>query len=293
MSTYTPTRVAVGTALDELGIWLGLSRIEGESLSDYRLRLLLETREPSGPTEIEFVKSLARKVSAKDIPVFRITLVKDGDGIPLAVDPYLEITSSYLRTYSDYENDVIDVEVFFHDRDDGYFLEDVEDALVASTYFDVEVLAEDYDYWQSKKLRPGNSNVHVPSELVFASTANRLLHGNVVRLHGSASTVLVTEKDLLTDVLVSGDYFVDYINGVIFTYDVLSGFISYTYNQFPYDIYWQPIRTYPYLDADKQYFHYDTLISDTTGEPEYVNLNGDGARIANSVLSVHSMTWGE
>lgn len=293
MSVYTPNRIAIATGLDEIGINLGLTRIEGESLSDYRNRLLLETREPSGPTQREFIRSLSRKVGAFDVPVFRIDLVKDANDIPLAADAYLEVTSSHLKIYSDHEAGLLDVEVNFYDRADGYFLEDVWAAVDASTYFTIEILDEDYEYKKSRNLRFGNTDVHVPSELTLPSQENKLVHGYLKTFAGAATEVLVSEKSLLTDVQAAGDFYVDYVNGVVFTYDFLSGAVTYTYRDFPYDLYWQKVRVYPLLDSDKKYFHYDTLISDTTGEPDYVKLNSHGAWVANQLLVVHPMTWGE
>jgi hypothetical protein len=48
MATYTPTKVLLPNGLDELGLELGLQRLRSESLTDYRRRLLLEARDPSG-----------------------------------------------------------------------------------------------------------------------------------------------------------------------------------------------------------------------------------------------------
>lgn len=290
---YVQETIALPTGLDELGIHLGFTRLDNESLYNYQRRLILETREPAGPTQQEFIRSISRQVGQFDLPVLRIDLTLDGDGEPLAPDPFIEVTSSHFRAYSDYENGDIDIELNFYDRTNGYFLRDIQIAVAASTFFDVEILDEDYTYKHSSRLRFGNTQIHVPSELLLNSTENKLSNNFITDFYPSNRIAFVNEQSTLGAVTETGDYYVDYTNGVVYSFDVQSAFVSYTYRDFPYTLYHQAVRVYPYLDVDKKYFHNDTLISDTTGEPEYTNLNSEGAEIANTVLAIHPLTWGQ
>jgi hypothetical protein len=96
----------------------------------------------------------------------------------------------------------------------------------------------------------------------------------------------------LNEVTELGKYYVDYQNGVIFTYSTMGGIVSYFYNQFPYRLFWQPIKIYPYTDVDKKYFHRNTVIDDD-GNLAYQSLNSKGVEVANLVYSAHPLTWGK
>lgn len=293
MGTYTEINtIPLPTGLDEIGIHLGLPRLDKESLSNYQRRLILETRERSGPTEKEFISSLSRRIGQFDTPVFRISLTLS-NGIPLAVDPYIEITSSYLRAYSNRGANLLDFEINLYDRDNGYFLRDIYSEFFASTYFDIEIIDEDYVYKISSKLRFSNTEEHVPSEAVYPSTQIKLNNNNLISFYPDNRLVYINEKDDLNQVLIEGDYYVDYVNGVVFSYIPQAGIVSYTYMKFPFTIYWQSVRCYPYNDNDKKVFHKDALISDSTGEEEYVILNKLGNDTINSVLGVHPIHWGK
>lgn len=290
--TYIPTKSSIPTGLDNIGLHLGLVRIEGEDLYNYQRRLILEKTERSGPTQDEFIRSLNRRVGELDIPCFIIDLVRDADNIPLAIDPYVEITSTYLRAYSDYDNRIVDVEVNLVDRDDGYFVTQVIAELSGSTYFSTTILDDNYQYRLSQNLRYGNTYKHIVSELIRPSIENKLEHPLVKNIYPRSKQTFLREVSSIEDIIQSGDYYVDYTNGVVYSYDLQSSFVSYTYRDFPFVAYWQPVKVYPYLDEDKKYALYDTLISDSTGQIEYVNLNPLGAEIANQVLSLHPLTWG-
>ncbi len=294
MSTYTSiNKLSIPNGLDDIGLHLGLPRIDGETLYNYQKRLILETRERSGPTQREFLKSLSRRVGEFDLPVFRITLDVDGNGAPLAADPYIEVTSTHIRAYSNWTLGTLDIELNFHDRDNGYFLRDIYAAFNASSFFGVTILDTEYTYKLSQRLRFSNTQMHVPAEALSRSYETKLTNTNIIDFYPDNRLAFITEKTSIAAMTTEGDYFVDYDNGVVFSYVTQSGIVSYTYMDFPFTLYFQSIRAYPYNDPDKKYKHKNTLISDDTGLPEYVLLNSFGSKIANEVLNVHPLTWGK
>lgn len=292
MSTYTPVKFPIPNGLDETGIYLGLKRLSGESVADYRRRLLLESRDRSGPTEAQFIRSIGRKVGEFDIPVFDIDVIRDGNDIPLAADPYIEITSTYIRAYSDWENLVLDFEHNLEDAADAYFLREVFTAFSTSTFFDITVLDNNYTYKLSRNLRYGNTERFVRTEFLRASRSNRLANDFIREIYPQAFQHFETEVSSLSLVDALGKYYVDYLNGVIFTYEYVTGIIAYSYREFPYRLWWQPVRVWPYIDDDKIYRTRSNLVSDITGELEPLVLNSKGAYLANQVLQVHSLGWG-
>lgn len=293
MSTYTPHRFDIPTGFDETGIMLGLNRLRGESLPDYRRRLLLEARDRSGPTQDQFIKSIGRKVGEFDVPVFEVDVIRDANDIPLAADPYIEITSTYLRAYSDWENNTLDFEHNLVDRSDAYFLREIYTAFNSSTYFDITVLDASFTYKRSRNLRLDNTERFVRAEFLAESRSNKLDHDYVREIYPQAFQHFETEVSSKAAVDDDGKYYVDYLNGVIFTYEYATGILAYKYREFPFRLWWQPVRSWPYSDEDKTYRFKDSLISDTTGQTSPLLLNSEGAQIVNTVIAAHPLGWGE
>lgn len=292
MGTYTQTRILLPSGLDEVGLTLGLQRIEGESVANYRQRLLLEARDRSGPTQEQIIRGMARKVGEFDVPVFKITLILDANDIPLAADPYIEVTSTVIRAYSDYASGTLDFEHYLNDRTDGYFLKVIKASFDASTFFDLEVLDTSYEYKKSSHLRFGNTNGYVSREFLRTSKSNKLLEDNIKDIYPDIGVIFRNEVASTALVLEEGDYYIDYVNGVIITYNTAAGFIGYTYRDFPYTLHWQPVRMWPFNDSDKVYLINDTTLDDLGAEVNN-KLNSQGAEIVNEILSVHPLSWGE
>jgi len=293
MSTYTPQRISLSVGLDETGLGLSLFRLDGESLEDYRRRLLLEARDPSGPTEIQLINSVNRYLGQFEIPIFEIDVIRNSTGEPIASDPYIEVTSTHFRIYSDYSSGSPDIELNLVDRSDAYFLEAIYTAFVGNTDFTISTLDTDYEYKKSAFLKYGNNNRFIHTELLGKSRANKLKYELIQEIYPQAELLFKTEVATRESIAAEGEFYIDYINGVVYTYDFARGFIAYSYRKFPYRLHWQPVRVWPYNNEDKKYLYYNELISDTTGLGENTLLNSEGARIANMVLAVHPLNWGK
>jgi hypothetical protein len=293
MGTYTPDKVLVSTGIDEVGLNLGLPRLESETMSAYRDRVLEEIRDPAGATENDFIKSVSRQVGLKDIPVFEIDLLKDANGDPLAADPFIEVTYTHFRAYHDHENNLIDIEINLTDRTTGYFLREVQTALAGSTYFSPTTLDPDFTYKKSINLRFGNSEKVLFSETLSLSRAHKLAKPYIKDIRFTAFELFqneVANKDLIVE---EGDFSIDYSEGMIWTKETLRGFATYSFRDFPYILYWQPVRVVPLNGSDREYLYRDTIISDSTGLESYEKINSQGAEILNIVLEAGPLGWGE
>lgn len=293
MGTYVPDHIGLPVGLDEVGLRLGLQRLPQEPLYEYRQRLLLEARDPADPTEDYYIRGIGRKVGRMDLPVFEVDLILDVNENPLATDPKLEITSTHFRAYYDYDNLLLDVEVFFGDQSNGRWLTDVLAALTASAYFSVTTLDDYSAYLSSYNLRYGSTADLKMQFLLLKSYQNRLQHRHVKEIFFSDATTFTNEVASNSLVVADGDFYVDYTEGEVISYNTPGGTCSYSYANFPYRVWWQPVRSVPFSDPDLDYRHKKTLISDSTGLAEYVNLRSRGARIINLVLQTHPLGWGE
>lgn len=293
MGTYTPYEFRIPNGLDERGLRLGLQRLPAESLSTYRRRLLAEARDASGPEQFRYIRTLDRRVGAFDVPVFSIAPKRDANNIPLTDDPHIAITSSRFKLYYDWENDGLEIDLDIVSKSGARFLRDVYTVVAGSSYFDITILDTDYTYKRSANLKYDTSERFQSSEAMLGSRSVKLKRGYIRNIYPQALQLFETEVNSLAAVNAEGKFYVDYVEGVVFTFEYGRGLTSYSYREFPYVVVWQPVRAWPYNDADKIYKYYDTLISDSTGQEEYTLLNSRGAEIADRVIQVHPLGWGE
>ena len=290
MGTYVPEEMLMPVGLDELGLRLSLERFQKEPLSDYRRRLLLEARDPSDPSGQSLIRHTNRKVGQFELPVFDVELVLDSDGYPVAEDPHVEVTSTWLRAYRDHENQELDFEVSLLDE---RWLEGVVAAFSGSSYFSVTTLDDYSQYLKSNHLRIGSSTYMRSARQLFGSYENAMPDKHIKEMWFSNFAIFQERKDTKGEVTESGDYWIDYDEGIVISYDVQAGTAYYRYAQFPYRMYWQPVRVVFANDADLDYEVKSKLVSDETGELEPLALNSRGSVLWNRVLAEHPLGWGE
>jgi len=297
MTTYVPERFPVHTSLDERGFRLGLARSENEDIVTYRRRLLLEARQPSGPSTGEYVNSVSRKVGLFDTVVGEISL----DPAHTAVDPVLEITASRLLCWSDYANGVLEVDCLLTSRDREYFLTDVVAAVNASTNFVWTWVAveADYEFSFSRKLVVTNNleyqeYVALPDNFVFGLPQEITGFPRELRSGSTVFSERVATGDLVVD---DGDYAfeADEDGRLILTsaLSMKSAYADLYWSRWPVRISLAGVRAWSYGDADTKYRHQDFGLEDSTGEAVPMYLNADGSGVAAEVLAASPLEWGE
>ena len=119
MSKYTPVKSRIGVSLDEIGLQLGLGRLPEEDDDEYRKRLALQAEVRPGVSETQFIDSVSRSVGLFEEDIFEIDLVLDGNGDPVAPAPRIEVTSAFLRVWSNYPSGDPELEVNIYSRGMG------------------------------------------------------------------------------------------------------------------------------------------------------------------------------
>jgi len=293
MAKYTPDSYPSAVPFDELGLHLSMPRLPEESLPSYRNRLLLQARKPPGASEQDYIKTLNRTVGQFEQRMFSIDLVLDSSGEPIAADPRVEINSTHIYVWSDYNNNVLDLELNIWERGAGYFLYQVYNALNSLTFLSTSVLASGYEYLRSWNLAYGNTDGQVyrrslgPSGMV--NLEQRYIRDILFTLPQIFDNVVSTQESLSEP----GDYFIDKTNGVLWSRDLAAGDCTFSYRDFPYTVWWQPIKAVPLNDGDIDHLLKDNLLEDTKGEEERLLLKPYGAKIVNEILSVHPLQWGK
>ncbi|MFM7854057.1 MAG: hypothetical protein ACKO96_19585, partial [Flammeovirgaceae bacterium] len=91
---------------------------------------------------------------------------------------------------------------------------------------------------------------------------NRLNHNLVSNLRFSNSEIFKVEKNSSEEILESGDFYIDYENGVVFSNDLQSGFANYIASNFPFILWWQPVKVFELNDSDIDLLIKDRLLVD-------------------------------
>lgn len=293
MAEYTPQYFPNPNGLDERGLRFSLHRLPGETLDAFRQRLLAEARQPAGASEHQYLHSLSRQVGKNYDKMWEIDVVRDANGEPLAADPYIEITSTYIRFYDDYANGSIELEGSILDLNDLYFASDLETAIGTLTYFSAtNYYVGDQSHRRCFRFRRDNTQRVQFTELLRETRSNKLTYDMIRSFNGQDSILFQREVADVASVTEEGDWYLDYTNGVLFTYEIGTSFVTYEYSEFPFSVYWEPVSAFPVNDPDIDWYIKDTIIDDETGLEVPAKLNGRGAQIYNRIYEKHPLGWG-
>jgi len=294
-NSYTPQPFLLGTAFDEVGIGVGMPRLKSESMAEYRRRVLFQLRDPPDATTDGFIRTAGRMVNALDRKILKIDLVLTPDGSMPVADPRIEVSSSRFKVWDDYANDSLVVDLDISEHGDSNLLTDVFSALLGLPWLSVEYLAplSEVEYLKSFRLRFGSTDRYYSGVELAATKMNNLGVKFLRTISFNATPVFDSAKNSLADLSSNGDFYVDSDNGIVYSHEEARSFCHFSARQFPYELNWQRVRSFPLNDSDSERLYYDTLSSDITGEDEYIRLNAEGAKVYNELLEVHPLQWGE
>ena len=306
MSKYKARKNNIGVSLDEVGLQLGIQRLENESAEDYRRRLTLQAEDRPDPSEKSFIDTISRNVGLFEEDIFEIDLVLDSNGDPVAPAPRIEVTSSFLRVWSNYPDSEPELEVDIYNRGSGYLLGQIEEKLNALTFITVKTLPkppdleeDSFKYKRSWNLKLCNSDRIVYSGNLLPMRMNRFYYSNmepIKYIHTPLFTSPLLFQNEVSDwesVQETGDYYIDYTNGIFFSHSVGGGLVSFEYREFPFTLTYQPVKVLPFEDEDTNHLKKDYLVSDDSGIEERLVLNSYGAKVTNAILKAYSLQWGE
>jgi len=297
----TGNKLLPSSWLDELAIRQGLFRFSNEGHQAFRRRVMAHLRSFPKPTEKSFMETLSMNVGLAPVPLLNIHLKEVWNDITneintLAPDPYISISATRIKIWSDLENDALALDLSFLEKENGRFLSDIFSALESLDFITVEYLC-DTSVWgtrDSRNLRYGDSRELVLNEPLDAATANRLDHNYIEEV--SFINEFSYSRELPdtdpTDLVQDGDYHIDYRNGIVFSVTPGPGNCTYTRRVFPFCLYWDPVRAYPLYDEDANNLIYDLSIGDD-GKAQRNVLNSSGADLVNEILQIHPLQWGE
>jgi hypothetical protein len=301
MSDFTGTlaRTRRETSFDLVAELIDLHRLPGESLPDFKLRVLDAYIRPANSTYEGTINAVNRETGNVaidgDARGILIDVARDADGDPISLTPGLECDAKYMTLYSDHDNATVEFQLDLTDRSTTYFVSDLLTAINTSTIFDaVQLEGDDYDksshlvHTSSKKLAkqqrlvPGGQLQH----LTEVKSGNYVT-GNLVfpEVMGLTTEVVSTPDD-------DDEFMVDYVNGAFWTSRPLGGRVTYWYQAFPLFIRWSPVSVFRFKDDE-----YLDNVTEQVLDADTTTVDGiptvDGADLVNELLAVTPMYWGE
>jgi hypothetical protein len=277
MSTYSSSsKRQLATWLDNAGQLLNLPRLEGEDLFSYKGRLIDHVRN-KGNTSVEGLgKSLARVVGLERTHILTLTPAVDN------LKPYIEVTSKYIRLF---KNGTLDLEI-------DIYASTLEVAALqidtASTGFTVSYLDEDFTSVSCKKIMYGH-NKKAKQHTLNLSKANILPDGYLDSC-SLTSEAHVRSKASLAAVVKTGDFYIDYEDGLVYTGTEATGYASYVYYEVPFKLFYSPVTFFPLNDQDINEVIKDPVL--TSDGLSYEILNSKGSSFVNELLAKAPIHWG-
>jgi len=281
---------------DELGDMVSLRRLHGEDNSSYRRRIQDAMVHYANASYQGMVYGITRELGLSIYDSITINPRVDGNGKFLAPDPYIRFEGPYVYLYSDYTNNMLDWAIDRFEAGGNYEHLGRLVEMINNTSFFEATLPENIDYFTRSMTILNQSNRRVVTfERVKASTVFALDHERIVpgSLFFSNRDVFRTEMDSIDDVLVPGQYYVDYHSGIIkvFTIPTISDIVRYQYVEYPFTVVASPIIIHDVTNENFRVKMFEQVLLDD-GTVAHGLPTELGVDIINELLSVVPMYWG-
>lgn len=287
------------SSFDLIGDFVSTSRLVGESVPDFKQRLMDVSVHPGGPTYMGVINNLSRDFGYLRHKALTIDLVVDGLGVPTARNPRVDILPNKVVLYSDWRPDgtaVMDGDEIriYQPTDEGYFLEDLISEINSSTHFTATIDPEARPNYHSTNLVRDTSDIVVSSDPIKADKRTILSSPYIVE-----DSIVFAEPGVFVSLVGStpaaaGEYSIDRTNGIIEVFTIPSGNYAVTYHagNFPMEIDYSPIKVYTLNDDDFKFelFRHETLDS---GEEVNALPNTEGSEIMHQLFKETEVFWGK
>jgi len=278
---------------DEYGLLLGLQRITGETNWQYKRRLLDVFVNRSNSTYNGLINSITRELGLSFYyPISinpRINLITNEF---LASDPLIEFNGVYLNLYSDHKNDLLDYQIDRYQTGNNYeTLINLVNFINTTTFFEASFIDTKYQYNKSNNII-NQTNIVPYKEQLLPSTKHKLKYSHLV----NSSVYLsdrITFARKVTVINKTGDYTLDYTNGLLTSYSTpsIDASIEYKYIEYPFNPIASQIVLYDINDSNfkvklfEQILQYNNQYTDSIS----TELGND---LINELLSLYPNYWG-
>jgi len=298
MATYTPEQWQVHNELDNMGLLLDLVRLSGEKNDAYKQRLFDVFVHRAGSDRLGLVYAITRELGLNMFQAMTITPVLDSDGDSLGSNPAIIFEETKCYVYSDYTDSTsgLAATIDRYDHDDGaYNYSELLTSIQATGYFSASIKSGVSSSTRSMTIYDQSSVELIVSEDL--STSGAVINLNHNKLFSDSVSVsssnLVSRVDTQIELVRAGQYYIDYLNGIIYTTESPSpgSAIRYKYRNDDFKVWASPVIVHN-LQSDDFKTKMFEQITDSDGD----TINGApkelGADFVNELLSITGISVG-
>lgn len=285
MNKYKQEKILVDTQLDEIGRHKSLNRMEKESQVDFKDRVYLCSLNPPRPTLGYFNFAINNSLCLIQKKMFKVHL-EESKINPMDL-PKIEIKANTLEVWKEQSKDSV---LFLNLREEKYkHMKAVKESLEMLDFLSIELI--DYEpYLLSKNLAQSSSGGYVANFLLEESGFQNLETKYIKKYSTNNPIISISEKSSVEDLNEDGDYFLDRINGYLYTHIENRGFASFSFENFPFTFVFNPVNINEMNDPTMDSLIYEKQI-DEEGKEIDLNLTSKGAELINQILKDNRMYW--
>jgi len=286
--TAIPKATTIYNSFDHFGMLIGLQRLPGERNADYRARLLDVYIHRGGAHQDGLINALTRELGLNRREAISISTTATNGRI-IVGDTYLQL----------WEDDTNYTEYDIYSRSSSvYFIKDLVDAIDSNTYFSATLLPGVNGGMPSGILLPKDTMTWQALEPLKNIKRNKLLYTNIVENSVRFSTegykVFHELVYGIDGIVASGDYYIDYTNNMIYSYDPapIGTVVSYYYHDFPTKLEISPVNIYEFTSTTFRSKIFEQVLNE---EGLYIDgvPTSEAVDYINEIMSVRNMLWGE
>lgn len=289
---YTLTPINIVNQYDDYGLLCSLGRITGETNWQYKRRILDVFVHLANSSYNGLINGITRELNLEFFNAIEINPRRLPDSNFMASDPFVSINDSNIYLYSDYKNNLLDYKIDRLQEGGNYeFIGSLVDLINTTTYFESSIINTDR-YTRSATLLNQTNIGKVNIEFLPQTTKIKMNNEYIVRgsLFFSNKRIFRTE---VVSINKTGDYIVDYLNGIITVYTVpdTRDYIRYSYIKYPFIAIGSPVILHDINNEDFKNKLFEQILQYNR---EYIGgLPTElGTDIINELLSLYSNYWG-
>lgn len=239
-TVLTPKPRTTWNQFDELGLLVGITRLDSESNVSIRRRIRDSFVHRANSTYQGMINGITRDLGLSLFKAISINPKIDSNSNFLAPDPYIKFDNAYVYLYSDYANNLLDYKIDRYQVGRNYeHLDNFVDFINSTYYFEASIMPNINQHTRTMCILNQTNRIHVDIDAAYPTTKYQLSNQYIVNGSLFFSDRTIYKREVATEELVlsSGDYWIDYKNGIVVSYSIppIGVYARYDYIKFPFE----------------------------------------------------------
>ena len=299
--TITPEAVNTPNAFDYFGMLLGLPRIQGEKNPAYRKRLWDVYVHRAGSSQEGLINGITRELGLSQYDALTVSYTGSSTNSPRVIvrDVQIELYSNWNLVDESVSSNELDGEAIdiYSKSSAAYYVGGLIEEINSSSYFQAAITNGVSERALSACLIDQDSRKWQEAELLKPFYRNTLEYRNIISgsltFSAEGRNTFINQKTSEDLVLESGDYYIDYDNSILISYDLppQDTICRYMYDELPLTLTASPVILHEFGSSYFRSKVFEQILqSDGTYED---GLPLDAAvRYINELMQAKGMLWG-